>query len=79
MYIMYSSMFYKVGRIFPMVISSEFHVRQYRDDDHQEDEPHFIIDQSLARLDQIPVLHISSVFNEPYFHFFKILLKMGKL
>ena len=32
---------YKVG-IFPMVISSEFRMSQYRDDDHREDAPHFI-------------------------------------
>ena len=33
---------YKVGYIFPMVVSSEFRRGQYRDDDHQEDAPHFI-------------------------------------
>ena len=30
----------KVGCDFPMVISSEFRMRQYRDDDHREDTPH---------------------------------------
>ena len=34
--------FYKVGCVFPMVISSEFRMEQHRDDDHQEDVPHFI-------------------------------------
>ena len=33
----------KVGCIFPMVISSEFRMRQHRDDDHRDDAPHFII------------------------------------
>ena len=32
----------KVGCIFPMVITPEFHMGQYRDDDHREDAPHFI-------------------------------------
>ena len=32
----------KVGRILPMVISPEFRMGQYRDDDHREDAPHFI-------------------------------------
>ena len=32
----------KVGCIFPMVISSEFRMGQYRDDDHREDAPHFM-------------------------------------
>ena len=31
----------KVGCVFPMVIWSEFRIRHYRDDDHQEDAPHF--------------------------------------
>ena len=31
----------KVGCVFPMVISSEFRMRQHRDDDHREDAPHF--------------------------------------
>ena len=34
---------YKEGCVFPMVIWSEFRVRQYRDDGHREDEPHFIL------------------------------------
>ena len=33
----------KVGCIFPMVISSEFRMGQFRDDDHRRDAPHFII------------------------------------
>ena len=32
----------KVGCIFPLVISSEFRMGQYRDDNHREDAPHFI-------------------------------------
>ena len=32
-----------MGYVFPMVISSEFHIRRYIDDDHQEDAPHFIL------------------------------------
>ena len=32
---------YKVGCIFPMVISSEFRMRQYRYDDHREHAPYF--------------------------------------
>ena len=35
-----------VGCIFPMVISSEFHMGQHRDDDHREDTLHF---KSLVR------------------------------
>ena len=31
----------KVGCVFPMVISSDFRMGQHRDDDHQEDAPHF--------------------------------------
>ena len=30
----------KLGCVVPMVISSEFHMRQYRDDDHREYAPH---------------------------------------
>ena len=33
--------FGKVGCAVPMVISSDFHMDQHRDDDHQEDAPHF--------------------------------------
>ena len=33
----------KVGRVFRMVMSSEFRMGQYIDDDHREDVPHFII------------------------------------
>ena len=33
----------KVGSVFPMVISSEFRMRQYIDDDHREDAPHFTV------------------------------------
>ena len=33
----------KVGCIFPMVISPEIQLGQYRDADHQEDTPHFTI------------------------------------
>ena len=29
------------GWVLPMVIWSEFRIRQYRDDDHREDAPHF--------------------------------------
>ena len=32
----------KVGRVFPMIILSEFRMEKYRDDDHREDAPHFI-------------------------------------
>ena len=32
----------KVGCVIPMVISSEFYMEPYRDDDHREDAPHFI-------------------------------------
>ena len=31
----------KVGRVFPVVIWSEFRWRKYRVDDHREDAPHF--------------------------------------
>ena len=31
----------KVGCVFPVVIRSEFRLRQYRDDDHREYAPHF--------------------------------------
>ena len=31
----------KVGCVFPMVISPEFHMGQHRDDNHREDAPHF--------------------------------------
>ena len=31
----------KVGRVFRMVILSEFRMGQYIDDDHREDTPHF--------------------------------------
>ena len=31
----------KVEYVFPMVISTESRMRQHRDDDHQEDAPHF--------------------------------------
>ena len=31
---------FKVGCVSPMVISSEFHMGQYWDDDHREDAPH---------------------------------------
>ena len=34
--------FFKVGCIFPMVISSDSRMGQHRDDDHQEDAPHFM-------------------------------------
>ena len=33
----------KVGCVFPMVISSEFRMRQYIDDDHREDTPRFTV------------------------------------
>ena len=32
----------KVGCAFPMVISSDFRMGKHRDDDHEEDAPHFI-------------------------------------
>ena len=32
---------YKVGRSFPMVIQSKFRMELYRDDNHQENAPHF--------------------------------------
>ena len=31
-----------MGYVFPIVIWPEFRMRQYRDDDHREDAPHFI-------------------------------------
>ena len=31
----------KVGRFFPMVISSDFRMGEHRDDDHEEDTPYF--------------------------------------
>ena len=31
----------KVGCVFTMIIWSEFHTGEYRDDDHREDAPHF--------------------------------------
>ena len=37
------SLFIKVGCIFPMVISTEFRLGQYRDDDRQEDATHCMI------------------------------------
>ena len=43
---------HKVGCIFPMVISSEFRMGQYRDDDHREDASHFSI--RLSRGHGIP-------------------------
>ena len=33
----------KVGCISPMAIWSDFRIRQYRDDSHREDVPHFTI------------------------------------
>ena len=45
----------KMGCIFPMVNSSEFRMRQYRDDDHREDAPHFNI---------IPILRLK-LWNTP--------------
>ena len=33
----------KVGRVFPMVIRSEFRMGKYRDDGHSENAPHFKI------------------------------------
>ena len=35
------SFYNKVGCVFPMVISPDFRVGQHRDNDHQEDAPHF--------------------------------------
>ena len=32
----------KAGCVFPIVISSDLRMGQHRDDDHQEDAPHFI-------------------------------------
>ena len=37
---------YKVGCVFTMVISSEFRVGQYRDDDHRVDASHFMFRQN---------------------------------
>ena len=34
-------LFCKVGRVFPMVIWSEFRLGEYRNDDHRENAPHF--------------------------------------
>ena len=31
------------GCFFPMVLSTEFHLGQYMDDDHREDAPHFTL------------------------------------
>ena len=39
----YRSGSYKVERVLPMAISSVFRPRQYRDEDHREDGPHFRI------------------------------------
>ena len=36
--------------VFPLVISSEFRMRQYRDDDHHEDAPHFMWISDYYRL-----------------------------
>ena len=33
--------FYKVGCVLPMIISSEFRLGQYRDEDHRQDPLHF--------------------------------------
>ena len=45
---------YKVGRVFPMVIWSEFRLGEYRDDDHREDAPHFNIGCIIHSLHQDP-------------------------
>ena len=39
----------KVGRVFRMVMSSEFRMGQYIDDDHREDVPHFIYNLTVCR------------------------------
>ena len=38
---------YKVGRVFPMVIWSEFRLGKNRDDDHRKDAPYFSIQKYL--------------------------------
>ena len=43
-------MFDKVGCAFPMVISSDFRMGKYRDDDHEEDAPYFILPLILPEL-----------------------------
>ena len=50
----------KVGRVFPMVISSEFRMGQYRDDDHREYAPHFIT-QSKFNFSAFPPLTIVNI------------------
>ena len=40
----------KEGYVFPMVIWPEFRMWQYRDDNHQEDAPHFIMQASILVL-----------------------------
>ena len=39
---LYDFKYYKVGRFFPMVISSDFRMGEHRDDDHEEDAPYFM-------------------------------------
>ena len=40
---------FKVGRFFPMVISSDFRMGEHRDDDHEEDAPYFRIVQASKK------------------------------
>ena len=54
-------MYCEVGCIFPMVISSEFRMGQYRDDDHSEDAPHFI----LNSVQFCSKFHFYRIFNIP--------------
>ena len=43
------SKLYKVRRVFPMVIWSEFCLKQYRDDDHLNDARHFRNDRNIGQ------------------------------
>ena len=40
-----------MGHVFPMVISSEFRKEKYRDDDHREDAPHFMMHKLMLVTD----------------------------
>ena len=41
---------YKVGCVFSMSISSEFRLRQYRDDGHRENAPHFTYPENKTQV-----------------------------
>ena len=46
----------KVGCVFSIVISSEFRMWQYRDDDHREDARHFIIWDDLSHMTHVSLI-----------------------